>query len=131
MNPEFIKRQAIFLIQLLVVSILIFGIHSYLVHHFAKETVFLFPVWQIYTFHFMTTALLYGVINYKYSQRKTDIFNFFMGGTLLKMILAIIFLSPLLLSEFENKQPDVFNFFITYFLYLGFEVYSITKFLQK
>ncbi|MGK0459149.1 MAG: hypothetical protein ACJAVE_002136 [Polaribacter sp.] len=131
MNPEFIKRQAIFLIQLLVVSILIFGIHSYLVHHFAKEMAFFFPVWQIYTFHFITTALLYGVINYKYSQGKTDVFNFFMGGTLLKMILAIIFLSPLLLSEFENKQPDVFNFFITYFLYLGFEVYSITKFLQK
>jgi hypothetical protein len=47
------------------------------------------------------------------------------------MTVAILFLLPLLLSDFENKQPDVFNFFIPYFLYLFFEVYSVTKFLQK
>jgi len=54
-----------------------------------------------------------------------------MGFTLLKMILAIVFLLPVFLSETENKQPDVFNFFIPYFLYLFFEVYSLTTFLQK
>jgi len=131
MNPEFIKRQSHFLIQLLVVSVLVFGIHSYLLYHFAKETVLFFPIWQIYTFHYIITALLYGLINYKFSQGKTEIFNLFTGGTLLKMIIAIVFLLPLLLSEFKNKQPDVFNFFIPYFLFLAFEVFSITKFLQK
>ena len=35
------------------------------------------------------------------------------------------------LSDFEDKQPDVFNFFIPYFLFLFFEVYSLTRFLQK
>jgi hypothetical protein len=47
------------------------------------------------------------------------------------MILAIMFLLPILLSDFENKQPDVFNFFIPYFLFLFFEVFALTRFLQK
>lgn len=131
MTTDFLKRQINFLIQLLVISALTFGVHSYLLHHFAKETLLFFPVWQIYVFHFVITALLYGLINYKYSKGEKAIFNFFMIGTLLKMILAIIFLLPILFSEFENKQPDVFNFFIPYFLFLAFEVFSITKFLQK
>lgn len=131
MNQDFLKRQTNFLIQLLVASILAFAVHSYLLYHFANETYFFFPVWQIYIFHFIITVLLYGLINYKYSQGKTDVFNSFMTGTLLKMILAIIFLLPLLLSEVENKKPDVINFFFLYFLFLAFEVLYITKFLQK
>ena len=34
-------------------------------------------------------------------------------------------------EHFENKQPDVFNFFIPYFVYLFFEVFALSKFLQK
>lgn len=131
MNPEFLKRQVNFLLQLLIASVLIFGVHSYLLHYFVNQTPLFFPIWQIYTFHFVITALIYGLINYKYSQKKTEVFNLFLVGTFLKMILAILFLLPLLLSEFENKKPDVFNFFIPYFLFLAFEVISITKFLQK
>jgi hypothetical protein len=131
MNEDFLKRQTNFLIQLLVASILVFAVQSYLMYHFANEIYLFFPVWQIYTFHFITTALLYGLINYKYSKGKTEVFNSFMIGTLLKMILAIVFLLPLLLSEVPNKKPDVINFFFLYFLFLAFEVVSITKFLQK
>ena len=128
MNKDFLKIQTNFLIQLLVASILVFAVQSYLMYHFANEIYLFFPVWQIYTFHFITTALLYGLINYKYSKGKTEAF---MIGTLLKMILAIVFLLPLLLSEVPNKKPDVVNFFFLYFLFLAFEVVSITKFLQK
>jgi len=89
------------------------------------------PLWQIYVFHFVVTTLVYSVINFQYSNGKTEIFNLFLGFTLLKMILAIVFLLPVILSDMEKKQPDVFNFFIPYFLYLFFEVYSLTSFLQK
>lgn len=54
-----------------------------------------------------------------------------MASTLLKMILVIVFLLPLLMIEVKDKKPDVFNFFIAYFLFLIFEVYSIAKFLQN
>ena len=127
----FKKRQVTFLIQLFGVTIVLLGIHSYLLHYFAPDTEFFFPVWHIYVFHIIITAAFYSVINYKFSTGKKDIFNLFMILTFLKMILAVLFLLPLLLSDFENKQPDVFNFFIPYFLYLFFEVYTLTKFLNK
>jgi len=128
---EFKKRQGIFLLQLIAVTAILYGIHSYLLYHFAKEITFFFPVWQIYAFHVVITLLFYSIINYRYSTGKKEIFNLFMILTFLKMFLAILFLLPLLLSDFENKQPDVFNFFIPYFLFLFFEVFSITRFLQK
>ncbi|HLV39122.1 hypothetical protein [Xanthomarina sp.] len=130
MNPVFISRQLSFLIQNVVVTLILLGIHSYLLSHFESIT-YMIPLWQIYVFHFVVTTLVYSVINFQYSKGKTEIFNLFMGFTLLKMILAIVFLLPVILSDMEKKQPDVFNFFIPYFLYLFFEVYSLTSFLQK
>ncbi len=128
---EFKKRQIIFLLQLVGVSAVLFAIHSYLLHHFAGDITFFFPMWQIYSFHLIITFLLFTFINYRYSSGKKDIFNLFMAMTIIKMVLAILFLLPLILSDFKNKQPDVFNFFIPYFLYLFFEVFALTKFLQK
>lgn len=127
----FKKRQITFVLQLIAVTAILFGSHSYLLSYFGGDTLFLFPIWHIYTFHFIVTLLFYSLINYRFSKGKTNIFNVFMILTFLKMIFAILFLLPLLLSDFENKQPDVFNFFIPYFLYLFFEVYALTQFLQK
>lgn len=127
----FKKRQITFLLQLFGVTAILLGIHWYLLSYFSENTEFFFPVWHIYVFHFLITSILYTIINYKYSNGKKDIFVLFMTLTFLKMILTILFLLPLLLSDFKNKQPDVFNFFIPYFMYLFFEVYALTKFLQK
>lgn len=131
MNAAFKSRQLAFLVQVVVVTLVLLGIHAYLLSHFAKNSNYLIPIWQIYMFHFTVTTLLYSVINFQYSRGKTEIFNLFMGFTFLKMILVIVFLLPVLLSDIEKKQPDIFNFFIPYFFYLFFEVYSITRFLQN
>lgn len=131
MNKAFKTRQLNFLFQILVLSAVVFGIHGYLLSYFGTELKLFFPIWQIYVFHLGVTTLFYSVINYRFSQGQTDIFVLFMACTLTKMLLAILFLLPLILSDFEKKQPDIFNFFIPYFIYLSFEVYSITKFLQK
>ena len=131
MTSEFKSRELNFLLQIVVLTIILYGIHSYMLSYFGTDLKLFFPVWQIYVFHFAITTLFYTVINYRYSNGKTEIFNLFMGSTFVKMFLSILFLLPLLLSDFEKKQPDVFNFFIPYFLYLFFEVYSITTFLQK
>lgn len=131
MNPTFLKRQVNFLLLITVMSLVLYGIHSYLLTYFGADLKLFFPVWQIYVFHFSVTTLLYTVVNYKFSTGKTDIFVLFMGSTFVKMFLSILFLLPIILSDFEKKQPDIFNFFIPYFIFLAFEVYSITKFLQK
>ena len=131
MTADFKKRQLNFLLLISVLSLVLYGIHSYLLSYFATELKLFFPVWQIYVFHFAITTLVYTVVNYKFSTGKTDVFILFMASTFIKMFLAILFLLPIILSDFEKKQPDIFNFFIPYFLYLSFEVYAITRFLQK
>ena len=130
MNEVFKKRQLSFLLKLGLLALLLGGLHLYLFHSFFAQELF-FPIWQIYAFHFCTVLLIYSVINYKYSSGTTVVFNYFMIGTLLKMIIAFLFLLPLLLSDFETKKPDVMNFFIPYFVFLAFEVYSVTFFLNK
>ena len=45
------------------------------------------------------------------------------------MILVIVFLIPLFLSNETEKIGDTINFFIPYFIFLAFEVYSINQFL--
>lgn len=131
MSSTFLSRQISYITQGSLFVIVTFCVHSYLLHYFATNTVFFFPIWHIYLFNFVTTALLYTIVNYKYSKDKTTVFNTFMLSTLLKMVLAIVFLLPLLMGEVNDKKPDVFNFFITYFSFLIFEVYSIAKFLQN
>ncbi len=130
MNAIFKKRQSSFLIILLIFAVVLFAVHSYLVHYFV-DTSFFFPLWQIYAFHCFVTLIIYTIINYKHSEGKTEIFNIFMASTLLKMIIAILFLLPLILSEIENKKLDVFNFFIPYFCFLAFEVYFLTDILKE
>lgn len=131
MNADFKNRQISFLLQICLISLVLFGVHQYILHYFASSVNFFFPLWHIYVFHILVAVVIYTVINYRYSNGKTEIFTLFMGITLVKMILAIVFLLPLLLSDFEKKQPDVFNFFIPYFIYLFLEVFFVTKFLHK
>lgn len=127
---QLIKRQIGFILQLLLLTTILLGIHWYLLSYFYQKTLF-FPIWHIYLFHSIVTLLFFSIISYKFSKGNKVIFNLFMGLTLVKMLLAIIFLLPLFFSEIKNKQADIFNFFIPYFVYLFFEVFSISRFLKK
>ena len=130
MNSIFKKRQLNFLMQLVLFSLILYGIHSYLNYHFVKNTTTFFPLWHIYLFQIVTVLVVYTLINYRDSIGKSEVFNTFILGMLLKMILAMVFLLPWILSKPENKGVDLVNFFIPYFLFLAFEVYSVTSFLQ-
>jgi len=130
MNSVFKNRQLDFLLKIVVFTAILGGVHTYLCYYFVDAVLF-FPIWQIYLFLFIVTLVVFTVINYKYSNGNTTIFNLFLGATVLKMLLAIIFLLPLLLSDIENKKIDVINFFIPYFFFLFFEVVTINTFLQK
>jgi glucan phosphoethanolaminetransferase (alkaline phosphatase superfamily) len=131
MNELFKKREVDFLIQLIVLSLVLFGSHNYLNHHFAKDIILFFPWWHIYVFHVITVLAIYTLINYRASIGKTDVFNAFILGMLLKMVLIFVFLLPWLLSKPEQQGFDLANFFVPYFTFLAFEVYAVTKVLQK
>lgn len=130
MNQEFIKRETLFLVQLLLGSLLLYGMHSYLLGYLAKDILFFFPLWNAYLFHIASVFIVYTVINFRFSNGKKEVFNAFMVLMILKMVFAVVFLLPLILSEIEKKTPDVLNFFLPYFVFLAFEVYSVTNFLK-
>lgn len=131
MNEIFKKRELSFLLKLGLFTLIVAGTHIYLFNSLFAEVAVYFPLWQIYAFHFLTVLLIYTVVNYKFSNGSNNIFNLFMGGTFVKMVLAFLFLLPLLLSDLESKKPDVMNFFLPYFIFLAFEIYSIIFFLNK
>ena len=130
MMGVFKKRQVLFLIQLIVFTLLLFTTHSYLQYYFSDSIEQFLPLWKIYVFNFLVTAVIYTVINYKHSFGQTTIFILFISMTLFKMVLTILFLLPLFFLSSDVKKVAVFNFFIAYFFFLFFEILSLTKLLK-
>lgn len=130
-NKKFIEREGVFFAALVVFSIIIFGLHSYLFSHFFEDTIVTISLWSIYTFHFITVFLVFTIANFVAERNIGHVFVVFMGATLLKMVLAIVFLLPVLLKEVPNATADVLNFFIPYFVFLAFEVVSVVLLMKR
>jgi hypothetical protein len=109
---------------------ILFGVHLYILSQFFEGNLH-FPVWSIYVFNSIMVCLVYLVITYKSKKGSKNMYQLFLGLTLLKMALAIVFLLPLFFGKSNHAQLEVINFFIPYFLFLGFEIFSLNKFLQK
>lgn len=131
MTAKFQKEIKQFLPQLLGLTLFAFLLHSYLLSHIAEIESRLLPLWQIYIFIAVTVLLIYSWILFKVVKGNTEVFNYFMIGTMLKMILALVFLIPVFISELDSKRADVFNFFIPYFIFLAFEVFVITRLINS
>ncbi len=130
MNQEFKKRESIFILQLLIGALCLYALHTYLLGHLAKDISYFFSLYEPYLFHIASVFIIYTIINYRYSNGKKEVFNTFIALMMIKMVLAVVFLLPLILAEIDNKIPDVLNFFLPYFLFLAFEVYSVNNFLK-
>jgi len=124
------KETINFFIKLLVFSVLLFGIHYYILMQFFTGILY-FPVWVIYVFNGVLVLIVYSVITFKSKKGSAKAYQLFLSLTILKMILAVVFLLPLFLGKSNHTQLEVINFFIPYFLFLGFEIFSLKKFLQK
>ena len=125
-----IKEVSRFLISLLVFTVILFGIHYYILSQFFEGNLY-FPIWMIYAFNAVLVFIVFSIIRYKAQQKSDKLYQLFLGLTIGKMALAIVFLLPLFFEKSEHSQLEVINFFIPYFLYLGFEIFSLNKFLQK
>lgn len=125
-----IKEIAGFILKLTIFTLLLFGIHYYILLQFFEGDLH-FPLWTIYAFNAILVLIVYSIISYKNKQGSKKMYQLFLGLTILKMVLAIVFLLPLFLGKSEHPQLEVINFFIPYFIFLGFEIFSLNKFLQK
>jgi hypothetical protein len=128
---DFLKSQFQIIVQSVLIALILFFIHNTLLNKLFPKAILIVPLYQIYLFHFVVTSTIIFIVIYKKHQGNENVFNLFVLFTLLKMLLVVIFLLPVFLSDVKNKNYDVFNFFMPYFIYLTFEVYSITKLLQK
>lgn len=124
------KEISGYLLKLLGFTILIFGIHWYLLSQFFDGRLY-FPLWTIYVFNAVLVAVVYIFIRSKSEDPNKNIFQLFLTLTVAKMVLAIVFLMPLFFKKPPHTQLEVINFFIPYFLYLTFEIFNLNKFLQK
>jgi len=124
------KNTSAFIIRLLLFSSVLFGIHFYIIHEFFDGKLYI-PLYAIYIFNTFLVFLVYSILNYKNKRGSKKMYQLFLGLTILKMALSIIFLLPVIIGKSDYTQLEILNFFIPYFLFLTFEIFSINNFLQK
>ena len=118
-----------FLKRFIPFSIILFFLHFFIIEKFLNHS-FFYPLYAIYLFQIITTALVCFVIIYINEKSSENTGFTFMALSILKMLAAILFLIPLIRLDKDQKLPDVLTFFITYFAFLFFELTFIIKLLS-
>jgi len=119
-----------FLLKWALFCVVLFGIHSYLFSSFFGEKELYFELWVIYLFNGLLVLLVYLIVIFQVWRGHKKSYNIFMVLTIVKMILAIAFLSPLVAGKSPDAITETLNFFIPYFLLLIFEIFQLSKFLK-
>lgn len=119
-----------FLKQFIPFSILLFICHYFISLVLFKDIIFFYSVFSIYIFHFTVTFLMYLFLVFVNVTFFDKTGYTFLATGILKMMASIVFLLPLIQSDFENKIPDVAAFFIPFFLFLFFETLHSVRLLN-
>lgn len=119
-----------FYFRISTISLIVLFFH-YIIIHFIISAEFIIPLWKVYGFNFASLSAIYFglLINFKYK-----VFNYlylFVFETLLKMIIAIIILSPLFSIDNSALILEVLNFFFLYCIFLFIEIISLRNVLSK
>lgn len=119
-----------FLLKWFGFSSILFLVHYYIQMNFLMEEDLYFPLWSIYAFNAGLVLLVYLIIVFQAARGNTKTYNLFLLLTVSKMVLAIVFLSPLFADKSANTVLDTTNFFIPYFFFLVFEIFQLNKFFK-
>lgn len=115
---------------LILITVLLYFIQKLAVDSLSHSYTFNYPVWKIYTFHFLVTFFILTALYFVGKKVPNYIGFTFMGFILLKMVAAVVFLIPLIKLESGSKIPDFVSFFIPYFIYLFIEIILTMKLLK-
>ena len=106
-------------------SLLLFGLQFALVNYLLETNLY-YSTMSIYAFHVIATLLIYLFLIYVHNTFRDKTGFAFMGCSLLKMMAAVLFLLPMMLSDVANPFQDMIAFFVPYFLFLIFEtIYAV------
>jgi len=119
-----------FYFRISTISLIVLFFH-YIIINFIISHEFIIPLWKVYGFNFASLSAIYFglLINFKYK-----VFNhlyLFVFETILKMIIAIIILSPLFSIDNSSLILEVLNFFFLYCIFLFIEIISLRNVLSK
>jgi hypothetical protein len=111
-------------------SIVLFGIHYYILSQFFEGKLAI-PLWLIYIFNALMVFVVISALKYQSKDKSKNLLSLFLILTAIKMALILVILLPVFLKKSAHLQLEVFNFFIPYFLFLTFEIFSLNKFFQQ
>ncbi len=115
------KKILPFVKQFIPYSIVLF-VAQYLITQFAfDQTPFFYTPFSIYLFHGCLTFLFFWFLVFVNTTFFDKTGYAFLATGILKMFASVVFLIPLIQSDFENKIPDVVAFFVPFFFFLFFE----------
>jgi uncharacterized membrane protein SirB2 len=124
------KEVVYFLVILLGLSLIFWGVHYLLVSHFFPVSLY-YPIWAIYLFNLVLVLIMYGALQFSQRKRPEGQLKLFLWLTTLKMLAAMVFLLPLFMKKTAHITLEAFNFFIPYFIYLILEIRALNRVLQK
>ncbi len=119
-----------FIKQFIPFSLLMFATQFWVTRFLFPETPFYYNLVGVYSFHFCVTFLMYLFLVFVNTTFFDKTGYTFLATGILKMMASIVFLMPLIQSDFENKIPDVGAFFIPFFLFLLFETIHSVRLLN-
>ena len=119
------------LLKFLALAVVLFGAHWYVIFQFFLDLPTYFSIPVIYIFNALMVIVVLSIVILKVSKGYKTGYKLFMILTLVKMLLAIVFLLPLFFGKAVNPKVDVINFFIPYFFFLAFEIWTLNVFYQK
>ena len=126
-----LKQFFSFLKILIPLSLILFVVHYLIINKLLYEYSFYYPIYIIYLFLVVVTSTIIVVILVIYKNYKGKTGFAFLACSILKMLLAIIFLIPLITSNLTNKVPGILSFFIPYFLFLTIETVFILNLINR
>jgi hypothetical protein len=118
------KAIKILTLKLLVFSLLIAGI-IYLLQEFIKPEWVHETMWIILSFFVVLTWLTGMFTHYLLELSKENSVSIILGGIGIRFLASVGFVAILLFMGVENLILFVVNFFIIYFFYLLFDIYTL------
>jgi hypothetical protein len=112
-------------------AIVLFVTQYFVMQSLSEKLVFFYSVWSIYIFNILATFLVYLFLIFVNKNFSTYTGFAFLGASFFRMMLAIIFLIPLIKAHVKDPIIDLGAFFIPYFLFLIFETYSTVRLINK
>lgn len=89
------------------------------------------PIWKNYVLLVIMSLVTFGLIVFvNYVIQEYTGFAF-IASIVFKMFVTLWFLFPLITSDVLNKNPDVLNFFLPFFVFLVVEVLFSIRLLQS